>query len=287
MIKKSINGVTFVLKEEHDFSWLEKIGKIFSVFDQQDSGNISFGIEIKGERRFIKYAGAKTVNSALSPEKAIRNLKKSVPLYIDLKHKNLVNLLGYFETDNGFTLLFDWFDGETLHNHWVFPPPYKYEHPDSPYYKFKQLPLEYRLDSLKKIFEFHTHVEKNDYIAIDFYDGSILYDFQNNQTRICDIDLYHKKPYKNKMGRMWGSSRFMSPEEFDLHAEIDGRTNVFNMGAIAFSLLGGELDRSYEKWGATIALYKVARRAVEIDRGKRYSSVQEFYDEWKSAMEQG
>jgi serine/threonine protein kinase, bacterial len=43
------------------------------------------------------------------------------------------------------------------------------------------------------------------------------------------------------MGRLWGSSRFMSPEEFGLGAKIDERTNVFNMGAIAFGLLGGEL----------------------------------------------
>ena len=27
-----------------------------------------------------------------------------------------------------------------------------------------------------------------------------------------------------------GSSRFMSPEEFELNAIIDERTNVFNMG---------------------------------------------------------
>ena len=32
------------------------------------------------------------------------------------------------------------------------------------------------------------------------------------------------------MGRLWGSSRFMSPEEFELNAIIDSRTNVFNMG---------------------------------------------------------
>jgi serine/threonine-protein kinase len=37
----------------------------------------------------------------------------------------------------------------------------------------------------------------------------------------------------------------MSPEEFILVAQIDGRTNVFNLGAIAFALLGGELDRSF------------------------------------------
>ena len=44
------------------------------------------------------------------------------------------------------------------------------------------------------------------------------------------ILIYILKPFVNKMGRLWGSSRFMSPEEFELNAMIDSRTNVFNMG---------------------------------------------------------
>jgi len=49
------------------------------------------------------------------------------------------------------------------------------------------------------------------------------------------------------MGRIWGSSRFMSPEEFKLGARIDEKSNVFNMAANAFGMLGGELDRSISK----------------------------------------
>lgn len=58
------------------------------------------------------------------------------------------------------------------------------------------------------------------------------------------------------MGRFWGSSRFMSPEEFKLGVVIDEKTNVFNMGAMAFSLLGGELDRSFSKWDAGKPCYR-------------------------------
>ncbi|TKI11105.1 serine/threonine protein kinase, partial [Bacillus cereus] len=133
------------------------------------------------------------------------------------------------------------------------------------------------------IFSFHTYVEKKNYVAIDFYDGSILYNFNTNETKICDIDLYSKKSYINKMGRLWGSSRFMSPEEFELNAIIDERTNVFNMGAMAFSLLGGEKDRSFIKWEASKELYEVAYRAVNENRAERYASVTEFYDSWLNA----
>jgi hypothetical protein len=38
-----LDGVTFALREPHDLAWLEDIGDVFEVFDQQDSGNLSFG----------------------------------------------------------------------------------------------------------------------------------------------------------------------------------------------------------------------------------------------------
>ncbi|KAB7668706.1 protein kinase domain-containing protein [Bacillus sp. B1-b2] len=283
----NLDKVSFQLKEIHNFEWLINMGEVFSVFDEQDSGNICFGIEKDGTRKFVKYAGAKTKEYTGQPEDAIAILKNSIPIYEHLKHKHLINLLEHFEVENGYVLVFEWFEGECLHSHWSFPPPYKYNHPDSPFYRFKQLPIEQRLKSFKSIVDFHLNVERNNYVAVDFYDGSILYDFKNNVTKICDIDLYKKKPFINKMGRMWGSSRFMSPEEFKLGSKIDERTNVYNMGAISFGLLGGELDRSISKWDGGQELYKVAIRAVSLDRSERYSTIEEFISAWEKALKQG
>ncbi|WP_433747740.1 protein kinase domain-containing protein [Falsibacillus pallidus] len=265
----NLDNVTFQLKEKHNFEWLTDIGEVFIVFAEQDSGNVSFGIEKDGIKKFVKYAGAKTKEYTGRPEDAVARLKDSIPIYEGLQHKHLIKLLSHFEVEKGYVLVFEWFEGECLHPHWSFPSPHKYTHPDSPFYRFKQLPIEHRLASFKSIVEFHLYVEKNNYVAVDFYDGSILYDFRNNITKICDIDLYKKKPFVNSMGRLWGSSRFMSPEEYELGANIDERTNVFNMGAIAFGLFGGELDRSISKWDAGEELYQVAIKAVKLDRMER------------------
>ncbi|MCU5408794.1 serine/threonine protein kinase [Bacillus cereus] len=282
-VEIQLNNVTFQLKEYHNFDWLIKLGTVFAVFDQQDSGNISFGIEKDGHKKFIKYAGAQTIAYEGTTRDAIERLKNSVTIYEDLKYDSLIRLIDHFPVQSGYVLIFDWFDGECLHSHWRFPPPEKYKNPNSPFYKFRHLSAIKRIHSLHSIFSFHTYVEKKNYVAIDFYDGSILYNFNTNETKICDIDLYSKKPYINKMGRLWGSSRFMSPEEFELNAIIDERTNVFNMGAMAFSLLGGEKDRSFIKWEASKELYEVAYRAVNENRAERYASVTEFYDSWLNA----
>jgi len=280
-----VDTTSFQLKEFYDFKWLNSLGKVFCVFDQQDSGNISFGIEIDGKRKFLKFAGAKTINYSGDPQDAVIRLKQSILLYEELKHENLIKLIDHFEVKEGYAVVFDWFEGECLHPHWEFPPPSKYTHPNSPYYRFKQLPVERRIESMDCILRFHVQIERQNYVAVDFYDGSILYDFKNHITKICDIDYYQKKPFVNTMGRLWGSSRFMSPEEFELGAIIDERTNVFNMGSIAFSLLGGELDHSFSKWDAGQELYEVVMKAVEKDRRKRYASVEEFYSAWRMAIE--
>ncbi|NIL33107.1 serine/threonine protein kinase [Bacillus cereus] len=282
-VEIQLNSVAFQLKEYHNFDWLIKLGTVFAVFDQQDSGNISFGVEKDGHKKFIKYAGAQTIAYEGTTGDAIKRLKNSVTIYEDLKHESLIKLIDHFPVQSGYVLIFDWFDGECLHSHWRFPPPEKYENPNSPFYKFRHLSTIERVHSLHSIFSFHTYVEKKNYVAIDFYDGSILYNFNTNETKICDIDLYSKKPYINKMGRLWGSSRFMSPEEFELNAIIDERTNVFNMGAMAFSLLGDEKDRSFIKWEASKELYAVAYRAVNDNRAERYASVTEFYEAWLKA----
>ena len=104
--------------------------------------------------------------------------------------------------------------------------------------RFMQLPVNDRLAVFSDILSFLECVASHNYVAIDFYDGSIMYNFVNGKTTICDIDLFRKQPCVNDMGRMWGSSRFQSPEEYQLGAAIDEVTNVYTLGATAFALFG-------------------------------------------------
>lgn len=123
-------------------------------------------------------------------------------------------------------------------------------------------------------------MEKKGYVAIDFYEGSILYDFKNSEIKICDIDFYTRSPYINKTGKMWGSKRFMSPEEFIKGGIIDGVTNVYTMGAMAFCLIGNDMDRGFNNWEGSESLFQVAKRATDNNRAKRYKSISDFYSAW-------
>ena len=85
------------------------------------------------------------------------------------------------------------------------------------------------------------------------------------------------------MGRMWGSSLFQSPEEYELGAVIDEVTNVYTAGATAFALFGG-YNRGREQWELSEECFAVAERAAAGERKLRQTSIAEFRREWERAL---
>ncbi|MBQ2934710.1 MAG: hypothetical protein IJD96_00570 [Lachnospiraceae bacterium] len=55
--------------------------------------------------------------------------------------------------------------------------------------KFKELPVGKKLKAIEVLFSFLQNINQKGYVAVDFYDGSIMYDFSKDVTTICDIDF--------------------------------------------------------------------------------------------------
>lgn len=184
-----IDGVPFKLKAPFDFSFLSKYGRVFKVFDDQDSGNICFGVQADdGKRYFVKFAGAPTEPYTGDTESAIERLKSAVPAYQDLAHPTLIHFVKADEIGGGLALVFEWVGAECMGR--MYPLSRQ---------KFMNMPLETKIQVLEDILGFHAYVHAQGYAAIDFYDGSVMYDLVNQRTIICDIDFYVKKPYQNHM----------------------------------------------------------------------------------------
>jgi serine/threonine-protein kinase len=257
------------MKQSFDFSFLQKYGKVFKVFDEQDSGNICFGVENDGQRYFIKFAGAPTACGDGDTVAAVERLKATVPVYQDLRHKNLIEYISSEEIGGGFAMVFRWTDARCMGR--MYPNARK---------RFLELSLAEREDVFREIMEFMTYTASKGYLAVDFYDGSIMYDFEQKKTIICDIDFFRKFPTKNDMGRMWGSSLFMAPEEYQLGADLDEVTNVYTLGAVAFALFS-DFDRSQEKWRLSATRYQTVTKATNPDRSKRQQTIRQFMEEWE------
>ena len=270
MVIQNLSGLFLRLKEPFDFSFLKDFGEVFKVFDDQDSGNICFGVARGSRKYFVKFAGAPTAEYDGSISGAVERLRAAAQVYEDLRHNNLVSLVTDRDLGSGFALVFEWEEGICLGKQY---PGHR---------RFIKASLSQRMQVFEDILSFHLHAVGRGYVAIDFYDGSILYDFERNRTVICDVDFYQKQPVINKMGRMWGSSRFMSPEELTLGSQVDEISNVFLMGATAFALLGGELDRSIQKWIASQKLHAIALKAVSESRKDRFQTLEAFADAWRT-----
>lgn len=275
LYKYYIDGISFELAEAIDIHFICEHGKILHAFDQNDSGNISFIVE-SDKKYFLKVAGLKTCNSDLDGSVSIKNLRKARDIYRDIDHINIVKPIKYEETDRYALLLFPYVEGDCLFDHWNFEY-YKKNGIISPLQKFLTLDYGIRLQFVNDLFGFYKSVNKAGYIATDFYEGSIIYNFKNNTFWICDLDFFTKNPSVNISGFQWGPDRFLAPEEKIMGQLLDTRTDIYHLGAfinIVFT------DFQTKKWQLSDSKYEVIKMAMSIDAGKRFKNFVEFEKAW-------
>ena len=238
---------------------------IFATFDHhtQDSGNISYGAEIGHDRYFVKTAGLvdndKPFDHTTSRVDVLRN---AVRLAESCDHPVLPTLRQIIESPTGPMLFYDWVEGELVRN---------------ALQQVRRLPVGEIVDLLDDLYDLHIELVKRRWIANDFYDGSMIYDLDLRQLHAVDLDSYHQGPFTNRMGRMFGSKRFMAPEEFKLGATIDERATVFTLGRTAAVLLSNNsLDR--QPFRGNDARYEIILRACNAEPDARFQTVAEFRD---------
>lgn len=97
-----------------------------------------------------------------------------------------------------------------------------------------------------------------------------------------DLDTYRRGASVNDMGRMYGSSRFMAPEEFVIGAALDQRTTVFTLGRLVWHF-GTRLTESATSFCGSDGLAEVVQRACAEAPGDRYATVAELWSAWSLA----
>ena len=160
------------------------------------------------------------------------------------------------------------------------------------------MPISKKLEAVEVLFSFLLNVNQKGYVAVDFYDGSIMYDFSTNRTSICDIDFFRKAPVINDKGIEWfGTKRLKAPEEYIEGSAIDEQTNIFTLGALISEFFGRFSDEEIRQrycnnqfvpcsllnWQLSEESYRVAAKAVSLDKGERYLTFTEFFYEWNEA----
>jgi len=240
--------------------YLRTVGEVFRAFREQDSGCVSYGVQLPGGGRwFVKEA---------TTGRARRSLDRAWAFHRAVRHPAIVPQLHRIAVrDGGTAVVMPWHPGETLYG--------------AAGARFRALPLARVHRAVDRVLDAHLAVEAAGMVAVDLYDGALLYDFDGDELHLIDLDEYRPGPFVLREERLPGSTRFMAPEEWRRGALIDIRTTVHVLGRTARLLLdAGDDERA---WRGTAAQLAVLERATRADPAERFAGVREFMTAWWSA----
>ena len=242
--------------------------------ERRDSRSVVLGIEAPGGQRYVvKHA---------EDAQAIAWLESARRFHGDVRHPAIPTVVHEVTTATGFGLVEEWAPGEILSDGYddaVLPP----DHEDSPYRRFLRRPVAELADAVVQLADIHVAVADAGYVAVDLYDGCVLYDFATRTVRLVDLDHYRPGPYVLDVDRQLGSASYMALEELRRGSTIDERTMVHVLGRMALVYLGcarkGPAVRT--EFRGTDEQFALALEACAPGPDERIPTVRQLRDRWR------
>ena len=231
--------------------FLASVGTVGRTWREQDSGCISLRVDSGPRSWFVKYA---------STTEAATSLLGATRFHRSVGHPAIIPLVHSFRAASGPVLVYPWVDGEVLYDPVAAPGEEGRGAPESAHLRFRSMPPNRIIAALTTIIEAHVAVVAAGYVAGDFYDGCVIYDFGAHRVWLCDLDEYRPGPFVLSVQRLPGSTRFMAPEESTAGATTDQRTTVFNLGRAIQELVGNAANSSIAEVAAAATATKPERR---------------------------
>lgn len=269
---------------EDPATYVRRCGTVLRQFDHrtQDSGNVSWLVESEGRRLFVKTAGTRQPPTGspipyLDHDARVRLLRNAIELARSCAHPALPILLNVIESPGGPVLVYEAATGELVR-----VPSEERGDAASPYQRFARLPAPVLLELFDTLVDLHVSLAAVGWVAADLYDGCLVVDFDGPRLRVIDLDSYRRGAGTNEMGRMFGSTRFMAPEEFELGARIDEKTTVHTLARIVWHFATRLTEERSHFCGSTALAHELAR-ACRPSPADRHASVADFGRAWFAA----
>ena len=102
-----------------------------------------------------------------------------------------------------------------------------------------QIPLELALDTAVQMAEALAFAHEHGVIHRDIKPANVVVTGHRGHVKLTDFGIAHLiNSNHTKTGQMLGSPRYMSPEQA-MGREIDGRSDIFSLGAVLYEMLTG------------------------------------------------
>lgn len=242
--------------------WLDSVGNVFVVITGHDSGLTSYGVQVGDQQWFVKHA----------PPAMRFQTEGAVRVHAAVQHPAIIPLLAAFETTTGHAVVYPWLPGENLYDPFV-PGTLPREHEGSALARFRGLTDAQSLAAYDTLLDAHLAVTAAGLVAVDLYDGCLLYDFDEHVLRLVDLDMY-RPPYVLDVDRQYGSGRLSPAEEYRRGSEIGEPTTVYTLARLA-------LDLGCVRHTPLIDVVVRATRAMP--RG-RHQTVAEYVAAWREIV---
>ena len=282
-----VSNLNVVSRIDHDpATYVRGCSTVLREFNHlsQDSGNVSWLVESAGQHLFVKTAGTPDPPAPGAPVPyfdhagRVRLLRNAVDLARSCDHHALPALLNVIASPVGPALVYKAASGDPIR-----VPSGQRGDPASPYQRLAHLPASALFGLFDTLIDVHVALAAAGWVAGDLYDDCLIVDFRVPTLTVIDLDSYRRGPTTNDRGRMFGSSRFMAPEEFELGAQIDERTTVFTLGRIVWHF-ATRLTEDPAEFCGTAGLATVIQKACEPSPADRHASVADLASAWNDVL---
>ncbi len=258
--------------------FLPTVGRVVRRFgDRLDSRTTVVGMETDAGPVVVKHA---------ADDESVGWLESAVRFHAAVAHPSIPPVLHQVRTPEGLAVVETWAPGDVLVDPFDPAVPDRSD-PASPYRCFLARPVPEVADAVRQLIHAHVAVTGAGFVAVDLYDGCLVYDFDRGELALIDLDMYRPGPYVLDADRQYGSGAFMAPEEWQRGATIDERTTVFTLGRFALVLLGCDRDGPPDRasFRGSDELFAIATRACATDPAERFPSVGELCRRWTTAIQ--
>jgi serine/threonine-protein kinase len=141
-----------------------------------------------------------------------------------LSHPNIVTIYDVSEADGLAYIAMEYLSGKTLRD----------------IMNQSQMPLDLILDTITQMAEALAFAHEHGVIHRDIKPANVVITRQRGRIKLTDFGIAHLvNSNHTQTGQMLGSPRYMSPEQA-MGRVVDGRSDIFSLGAVLYEMLTGQ-----------------------------------------------
>jgi len=174
----------------------------------------------------------------LTKEEQLERFKREVDIHFDLEHENIVKALDYYEQGDNVYLIIDYIPAKSIRE--LIEDGAKFDVIES-------------INIIKQISSALQYIHDKGIIHRDIKPANILITEDKKAILIdfgCSKKIY--TPYLTTAKMLIGTINYMSPEQLNGIADMDGRGDIFSLGCMFYQLLGNKLPFSGKDMKETV-----------------------------------